>query len=129
MKGLLRPKVAWVAYAALLTFAVLAGEARNLSTIGGPDLVTLANWALTVVLLVALWGYALQRPLGHERYWRFVFWILAFATVAMLVPIVLRGGELARYVGWLLLPIVPAYVAVYLYAYRSPRVWGSVGPR
>lgn len=128
MQAPLRPRVAWIVYAAVLTFAVLAGEARNLSTLGAPDLVTLANWALTVVLLVALWGYALQRPIGHERYWRLVCWILVFATVVMVVPIALRGGEIARYVGLLLLPVLPAYFAAFSYAYRSPQVWRSIGP-
>lgn len=113
----------WLAYAALLTVAVLIGEVSRGTA---PDLVALASWAFTTALLVALWCYALRRPLGHERYWRAVFWIVAVATVLMLIPVLLAGGALARFTLALLLPVVPAYVAMYRYAYRSPELWRAV---
>ena len=115
-----RRRLAWLAYAAALTLAVAVGEVARGTR---PDLVALASWILTAALLAALWSYALRRRLGHEGYWRAVFWIVSLATVLMLVPVLTRGGELARYTLALTVPIVPAFVAAYLYAYRSPEIW------
>jgi hypothetical protein len=120
-------KIGWLAYAAMLTFAVVAGEAVNLSRMGWPTAVTLANWALTVALLTALWSYALQRPLGNERYWRAVFWVVACANALMLVPVMMSGGMVALVTGALTVLIVPAYVAAYRYAYRSHQLWLAAG--
>jgi multisubunit Na+/H+ antiporter MnhE subunit len=100
--------------------AVLIGEVSRGTR---PDLVAFASWILTAALLAALWSYALRRRLGHPGYWRAVFWIVAFATVLMLVPVMLSGGALARYTLALTVPILPAFVAAYLYAYRSPEIW------
>ena len=115
-----RRRIGWLAYAVVLTLVVLAGEASRSMR---PDLVAFASWILTLALLVALWSYALQRPLGNERYWRAGFWIVSFATVLMLVPVLMAGGELALYTLALTVPIVPAFVATYRYAYRSPEIW------
>jgi hypothetical protein len=116
-------KAGWVAYAALLTFGVLAGEAANLSRGGEFTALTLANWTLSAALLIALWGYALQRRIGNERYWRAVFWLVVFANAAMLVPVILGDRTLAMFVAVLTALIVPAYVAAYFYAYRSSALW------
>lgn len=116
-------KPTWVVYAALLTFGVLAGEAANISQSGEVSAVTFANWTLSAVLLTALWGYALQRRIGTATYWRAAFWLVLFANVVMLVPVMLTGGEVAAFTAALTVLIVPAYVAAYLYAYRSLAVW------
>jgi O-antigen ligase len=115
-----RRRLGWLLYAVTLTLAVLIGE---VSRGARPDLVALASWILTAALLVALWSYALRRRIGHQGYWRAVFWIVAFATVLMLVPVLMSGGHLARYTLALTVPILPAFVAAYLYAYRSPEIW------
>ena len=115
-----RRRLGWILYAAALTLAVLIGEVSRGTR---PDLVALASWILTAALLVALWSYALRRRLGHEGYWRAVFWIVAFATVLMLAPVLMSGGEVARYTLALSVPIVPAFIAAYRYAYRSPEIW------
>jgi hypothetical protein len=117
-------RTAWLAYATALSAAVIIGEiARGTA----PDLAALASWVLTTALLVALWSYALQRPLGSERYWRAVFWIVVLATVLMLLPVLMSGGAVARYTVALTVPIVPAFVAAYRYAYRSPGLWQKLG--
>ena len=118
-------KAGWVVYAALLTFAVLAGEAVNVSRSREISGLTLANWVLSATLLTAVWGYALQRRIGNRSYWRAVFWLVLFANVVMLVPVLLNGGAVAAFTGVLTLLIVPAYFAAYRYAYRSENVWGS----
>jgi hypothetical protein len=115
-----RRRLGWLLYAVALTLAVLIGEVSRSTR---PDLVALASWILTAALLAALWSYALRRPLGQQGYWRAVFWIVAFATVLMLVPVLMSGGDLARYTLALTVPILPAFVAAYLYAYRSPEIW------
>lgn len=118
-----RRKPAWIAYALLLTLAVIAGETLNLWRGGPPDLITYANWLLSLALLVALWCYALQRALGTVSYWRAVFWIVVFANLAMLVPVLLGGGFIALVTAGLSLLVVPAYVAAWRYAYRSADLW------
>jgi hypothetical protein len=123
-----RRRSGWLAYAVALTFAVLAGEAANLTLMGLPDAVTFANWALTAALLAALWGYALNRPLGNERYWRAVFWLVLGANVLLLVPVLMRGGAIAGYAAGLTLAVVPAYVAAWRYAYRCPELWRPAEP-
>ena len=110
-------------YAALLTFGVLAGEAANLSRGGEVTALTLGNWTLSAALLTALWGYALQRRIGSERYWRAVFWLVLFANSVMLIPVLLGDRAVAMFTAALTLLIVPAYIAAYFYAYRSPALW------
>jgi hypothetical protein len=118
-----RRRIGWLVYAALLTLAVVVGEYFNIERGGGPDAVTWANWLLSATLLTALWLYALQRPLGTQGYWRAVFWILLFANLLMLAPVLLGGGPIAVVTAGLTLLVVPAYVAAYFYAYRSPAIW------
>jgi hypothetical protein len=120
-------KAGWVAYAAVLTFGVLAGEAANLSRGGEVTALTLGNWTLSAALLTALWGYALQRRIGSEVYWRTAFWLVLFANSVMLIPVLLGDRAVALFTAALTLLIVPAYVAAYLYAYRSPDLWTSGG--
>ena len=112
----------WLAYALALTLAVVVGEVGRGRA---PDAVALASWTLTLALLAALWGYALQRPFGPERYWRAVFWIVAVATLAMLLPVLVGGGRVAGYAAALTLPAVPAYVAAWRYAYRCSALWST----
>jgi hypothetical protein len=113
----------WLAYAVALTFGVVAGEAANLTRIGLPDAVAIANWALTAALLAALWGYALGKPLGNERYWRATFWLVLGANALLLVPVMMLGGTIALVTAGLTLAIVPAYVGAWRYAYRSAELW------
>lgn len=118
-------KAGWVVYAALLTFAVLAGEAANVSRSREISGLTFANWVLSAALLSAVWGYALRRRMGNRSYWRAVFWLVLFANAVMLVPVLLDGGAVAVFTAALTLLVVPAYFAAYRYAYRSDDVWGS----
>jgi hypothetical protein len=117
-------RTGWLVYATVLTLAVVIGEVTRGTP---PDLVALASWVLTAALLMAVWSYALRRAVGNERYWRAVFWIVVLATVLMLLPVLMRGGALARYTIALTLPILPAYLAAYLYAYRSRGIWDNRG--
>jgi hypothetical protein len=125
---LARARIGWLVYAAVLTFAVIAGEVSNVTRTLEVGAITVASWALSAALLTALWGYALQRPIGSERYWRLAFWLVLFANVVMLVPVLLAGGQVAIFTATLTLLIVPAYLAAYLYAYRSPRLWAPAPP-
>ena len=120
-------RAGWVAYAAVLTFGVLAGEAANLSRGGEVTALTLGNWTLSAALLTALWGYALQRRIGSEIYWRTAFWLVLFANAVMLIPVLLGDRTVAMFTAALTLLIVPAYLAAYRYAYRSTGLWTSEG--
>jgi len=118
-------KKAWAAYAAVLTAVVVTGEVTNLVQGGTLDVRTFANWVVTAVLLVATWGYALQRPIGAQYYWRAACWVVLLATLATMVPAALAGPAALLVVAVLLPLVVPALVAGFLYAYRSPQVWAQ----
>ena len=118
-------KKGWTAYAVLLTVAVVIGEVANLVQGGTIDVRTFANWVVTGVLLLATWGYALQRPIGAPYYWRAACWVVLGATLVTIIPAAL-AGEAAIFMVAVLLPlVVPALVASFLYAYRSPQVWAQ----
>ncbi|NJD32438.1 MAG: hypothetical protein FIB04_11185 [Gammaproteobacteria bacterium] len=113
----------WVAYMGVLTFCIVFGELSNLAR-GAPfTLFTLAGWMVTLVLLVAAWGYALQRPIANERYWRTMFWLLLLVNALMLAKVALASTLALELVLGLMLLLVPAYVAAYRYAFRSPQLW------
>ena len=116
-------KKAWTAYAALFSAAIVIGEAANLAQGGTVDVRTFANWIVTGVLLLATWGYALQRRIGAQYYWRGACWVVLLASLATVIPAALAGGAALVVVAALLPLVVPAFVASFLYAYRSPQVW------
>jgi hypothetical protein len=116
-------KKGWTAYAAALTAAVVIGEVTNLVQGGTLDVRTFANWIVTGVLLVATWGYALQRRIGAQYYWRAACWVVLLASLATVIPAALAGPAAVIVVAVLLPLVVPAFVASFLYAYRSPQVW------
>jgi hypothetical protein len=116
-------KKGWTAYAALLTAAVVIGEVANLVQGGTLDARTFANWFVTGVLLLATWGYALQRPVGAPYYWRAACWVVLGASLVTIIPAALAGPSAVIMVAVLLPLVVPAFIASFLYAYRSPQVW------
>jgi predicted Na+-dependent transporter len=118
-----RAKKAWLAYAGLLTAAVLIGELSNFLR-GEPfSWLNVANWVVTLALLTATWGYALQRPIGHASYWRRVFWILLTASALMLLRVALVSSAVFVVVLGFMAVLIPAYVAAYRYAFRSSDLW------
>ena len=118
-----RRRPGWLVYAALITLFVVVGELRGIASHGAPRAITVADWVLTAALLTATWGFALQKPLGSAAYWRAAFWIVVVCTAMMLVPVALSGRLAIIYTAALLALVVPAYVAAFRYAYRSPQLW------
>jgi hypothetical protein len=116
-------KKTWTGYAALLTAAIVAGEVANLMHGGALDFRTMANWIVTGVLLVATWGYALQKRIGAQYYWRTACWVVIGATVITTVPAALAGPDAIVMIAVLLVLVLPAFYASYRYAYRSPQLW------
>jgi hypothetical protein len=127
MRGRTKGSIAWIAYAALLTLGVVAGEVLNVVRGERPGAVAIANWLLTAALLTALWGYVLRRPFGNARYWRAVFWLVTVTMLVMLLPTLYTGGTVALAAGALTVLVVPAYVGAWRYAYRSPELWEIAG--
>ena len=115
----------WLAYAALITVLILAGEAVNVAQ-GRIDLRTLGNWVVTIVLLLATWGYALRRGIGAQGYWGPAFWAVLFATVVTMVPVAIAGAEGLFVALVSLVLLLPAFWAAWRYAYRSPELWTTV---
>ncbi len=116
-------KKAWTGYAGVLSIIVVAGEVANLTRGGTVDFRTMANWVITGVLLVATWGYALQKRIGAQYYWRTACWIVIGATVITTVPAALAGPDAIIMVAVLLVLVLPAFYASYRYAYCSPQLW------
>ena len=118
-----RAKKAWLVYAGLLTVAVLIGELSNFLRGEPLSWLTVANWVVTLALLTATWGYALQRPIGNARYWRRTFWILLAVSALMLLRVALVSATALVIVLGFMAVLVPAYVAAYRYAFRSSHLW------
>ena len=119
----LRAKKAWLVYAGLLTVAVLIGELSNFLRGEPLSWLTVANWVVTLALLTATWGYALQRPIGNARYWRRTFWILLAVSALMLLRVALVSATALVIVLGFMAVLVPAYLAAYRYAFRSSHLW------
>jgi len=118
---------AWLVYAAVLTAAVVIGEVSGVLR-GEPfSWQTLLNWIVTLALLTATWGYAMQRPVGNEPYWRRAFWILVVVTALMLLRVALASPAALVPVAAFMVLLVPAYVAAWRYAYRSAQLWKPAG--
>ncbi len=116
-------KRGWIIYAAILSAAVILGEAVDLAQGKPVTLAATANWIVTAVLLIATWCYGLQKPLHTPAYWRAAFWLIVFVTLLGMVRVAL-AGRLALYVALVSLAlVVPAYLAAYRYAYRSSHLW------
>jgi hypothetical protein len=114
---------AWIAYAALLTMAVVIGEFANILRGEPVTWLMAANWAVTAALLAATWGYALQRPIGDATYWRHVFWILLVASALMLVRVAVASTTALVLVTGFMVVLLPAYFAAFRYGFRSPHLW------
>lgn len=118
-------KRGWIIYAATLSAAVVLGEAVDFAQGKPVTLAAAANWLVTAVLLVATWCYGLQKPLHTQVYWRAAFWIILFVTLLGMARVAL-AGRLGLYVALVSLAfMVPAFVAMYRYAYRSAQLWSS----
>jgi hypothetical protein len=116
-------KKAWTVYVALLTVAIVLGEVANVMQGGAVNFRSMANWIVTGALLIATWGYALQKPIGAQHYWRTACWVVIGATLVTTVPAALAGPEAIIMVAVLLVLVLPAFYASYRYAYRSPQLW------
>jgi hypothetical protein len=114
---------AWIAYAALLTAAVVIGEFGNMLRGEPVTWLMVANWVVTLALLTATWGYAMQRPIGNAIYWRRVFWILLVASALMLVRVAAASTTALVLVLGFMVVLLPAYVAAFRYGFRSPQLW------
>ena len=114
---------AWIAYAALLTIAVVIGEFGNILRGEPVTWLMAANWAVTAALLTATWGYAMQRPIGNETYWRRVFWILLVASALMLVRVAVASTTALVLVTGFMVVLLPAYFAAFRYGFCSPHLW------
>jgi hypothetical protein len=114
---------AWLVYAAVLTAAVVIGEISGFLRGEPLSWQTLLNWIVTLALLTATWGYAMQRPVGNELYWRRAFWILVVATALMMLRVALASPAALVPVAAFMAFLVPAYLAAWRYAYRSEQLW------
>jgi glucose-6-phosphate-specific signal transduction histidine kinase len=97
-------------------------------------LLVCAGFPFYIVQLAGLYGFVYWRRVGSERLWRLVFAVTAIETALNLHSLIdsvydLGGGETALFLivsltGTAL--VVPLFLALFIYAFRSPRLWAEV---
>ena len=81
---------------------------------------------ISLVALVGVYGYAFKRPIGHHNFWKIWFCLIvlwdAFYNLVLPEPAVFQPADLvAILIGYGI--IIPGYIALYLYGFRSQRLW------
>jgi hypothetical protein len=85
-----------------------------------------ADILITLVTLIGIYGYAFRKPLVSRNFWK--LWFGFFLLWDFLFNFVLPGwywGELFDrlvLVAFLAM-LIPAYLALYLYSFRSDTLW------
>jgi hypothetical protein len=89
------------------------------------------GWAMTLINLLGIYGFAWQVPVGRPAYWKAVFvfnvlltvgWIGYRLTTDPLVENVSTGQTLIA-LGLVAAFMAPYLIAIYRYAYRSRQLW------
>jgi hypothetical protein len=129
-----RSDMLWKIYFGLLALLNIGGWVTLL--ILGPD--TPYPWAdyiltgVNSVQVVGLFGFAFKRPILALRFWRVVFPIFLLNLAATIIMIgirfsLARDGQISSAIALaspiVLLIYLPAVIANYRYAFRSPDIW------
>jgi len=117
-----RTRRGWKIYCAVvglwlvIVYAVVAPRFR---------LIYVADVSITLPSYLGVWGYAFETKIGWRPLWGFLSFV--FPTWDVLFNFVLSPESLSE-VGVFpvliaLVLLVPAYVAIWRYAFRSPEIW------
>ncbi len=117
-------------------FAVLLLGYPILFSEGSPQVLDIVDIVPTITGLVGLFAFAYTRKVGQRQFWSlFLPLIIVYDLVLdfILEPMGLvyqfarQEPTTATDLVLAYLFALPEYVALYLYAYRSPAVWGELG--
>ena len=81
---------------------------------------------ISTVALVGVYGYAFKKPIGHHNLWKIWFFVIVlwdgFYNLIPPESAVFKPVDLvAILIGYGI--IIPGYVALYLYGFRSQPLW------
>ena len=94
-----------------------------------------AEALLWPVGMLGLYGFSFSRGFGKAIYWKFIFLIVIatdfiYPTVCLFEewPAVIEeiGSDFGAFILVGLVLVVPFYIALYLYGWRSNSIWGHV---
>ena len=110
-------------------FMVASNAGFLWKVISRPTLMYAIDAAFNALTLVALYGFCFNRKLGFQKYWKVAFFIAViqavFFSMKEIFSEMIRLDLSAVIVGVIigLALIVPIYVAMYLYAFKSDDIW------
>jgi hypothetical protein len=84
--------------------------------------------SVNIVSLLAFWGLGLQKRIFQQFFWRLFFFIDALLFVLLLI----FGRKIDLPLLWciimyliIIIVIVPYYIGMFIYAFRSKQIWGQ----
>jgi hypothetical protein len=130
----MNPRRGWRIYfwimAALLAVFVVVGFIKP----GSEPLLDVVDYLVSAFTLVGLFGYAYSRRIWSQGAWRVALPIVVIWEFVNTARGLTKGDlgnvvEAAIYVALIFAIVVPAYVALYRYGYRSPELWTPATPK
>ena len=117
--------MAWKVYFWFLTAVLVALYALTFSQ-SAPAIYNYLDIPISLIALIGLYGYAFKKPIGHYNFWK--IWLVAVVLWDISFNLVLPGRtvadplNMAFFLIWSAI-ILPEYVALYLYGFRSQPLW------
>jgi hypothetical protein len=121
----------WRIYFWLMTALLLAAVVAEIVVPADDLLINAADYVLSGFSLVGLFGYAHRRIIFKQLIWRAWLPLILVWDLGVMLRHFARGdlgGDAATVVTVILfgtLVVVPLYVALYRYGYRSSELWGN----
>lgn len=121
-------KKLWLAYAIFFIIVCVSGTIDT-HTHGQPvTTLEIIEAVSELFMCVGVTLYALQKRLLSATAWKFVLWvIIAYSAVLAAYNTSKDGPSFLVALAIFTVPVIPAYVAMYRYAYMSPQVWRRAG--
>lgn len=117
------PSSWWWAYFLVLTVLTVAG------LLSGPgSFVEALLGVVTTFALVGLWGYMRQIAIGWKQFWAVYFCISLALNGTALVGFAITSrhpldASMLMFLATTAVLLAPLHLALWRYAFRSPRVW------
>ena len=127
-----RPRISvWWKVFFWLSLIISVPSALAIASLKGLTLLDYADFALSLVAIVGLYGFSYGKRIGNVVFWRYFFYVVLVETTIISLVFPLLG--LPRYgsadiTSLYIIEIAIALLilsALYRYAYRSAFVWGS----
>ena len=120
----------WTSVAAILTFLFLGGMFTEIIIDKSKlSFIQYTERTFNCIGVLPLWGLGLQRKLLNERFWRLFFLVDAVLFVVAQITIddpATHKYPLALILSLIVLIFTPNFIGIYLYAFRSDKLWGRM---